>query len=254
MKTLLLAIFCCFSLQNFSQTCYTLGPRNNGNGQSASCGSPNCSGNAKTGHFDVVFSSLPSPLPTMQLISVSTPPIPSPFCFDPGSLQSGTTVRYCFRGSNLPNSGTMVIRFTQGATSWSCSYNTDGSGGTILPVRLIGFDAKIQSGSVLLKWSTASEENNDRFVIERSDESQQFQAIGTVSGVGNSTTTQYYSYTDRAPLKGINFYRLRQVDADDKFSFSQVKRVDNRLTGLHIDPPQGNEPRHPTNYRVQYFR
>jgi hypothetical protein len=171
----------------------------------------------------------------MQLISVSNPPIPNPFCFDPGSFLSGTTVRYCFRGLNLPSAGTMIIRFTQGSNVWNCQYNTDGTGGTVLPVKLTGFDAKILSGNVIVKWTTEEEQDNEQFTIERSDESQVFYSIGSINGQGNSSITHHYTYTDAASLKGISFYRLKQTDIDGKYTYSPVRRVDNRLDGLHID-------------------
>jgi hypothetical protein len=75
---------------------------------------------------------------------------------------------------------------------------------------------------VALTWNTASEHNNDRFVVERAGEqSDVFQAIGQVKGVGNTSHAQQYQFTDKDPL-AVGYYRLRQVDADGKEEFSPV--------------------------------
>jgi len=69
------------------------------------------------------------------------------------------------------------------------------------------------------------EVNNDHFDIERSSDGTHFSKILTVKGMGNSDTLQSYSAIDNTPLKGINFYRLKQVDRDNHFSYSSVQIV-----------------------------
>jgi hypothetical protein len=237
MKTILLLVFSVFVVaQSISQTCYTISNRTNGNGNPATCGSPNCSGNAKTGHIDVSFgASCPGIIPSLVLVSVTSGALPSPFCFDPGNCISAGTVRYCFRGNNLPASGSMVLRLTQGASVWNCSYNVSGGGGTVLPIQLSFFDTKLEKGSVHINWQTEQEHSNEKFEIERSGGyNEAFTVIAAIPGQGNSTTPVNYSYTDAAPLKGLNFYRLKQTDADGRFSYSIVKRIDNRISNLSI--------------------
>lgn len=217
-----------------SQTCYSISNRTNGNGNSGTCGSPTCSGNSKTGHIDVSFgASCPGVIPSLQLISVTSGPLPNPFCFDPGNCISAGTVRYCFRGTNLPASGFMVIRFTQGATVWNCNYDVNGGSGTVLPVQLSYFDSKLQNGKVLIKWRTEQELNNEKFEIERSDD-KTFTVIGTIRGQGNSSLPVDYEYTDASPLQGVSFYRLKQIDIDGKSSYSTIRKVDNRIDGIQI--------------------
>jgi hypothetical protein len=228
-----IAVFCC--LHSTAQTCFSISNRTNGNGNPATCGTPNCSGNAKTGHIDVSFgASCPATIPTLQLISVTSGPMPSPFCFDPGNCISPGTVRYCFRGTNLPSAGFMTVRLTQGATAWGCTYDVAGGAGTLLPVKLTGFEAKLQQQQVQLKWQTEQEINNDRFQIERSTDNRTFIPVGTVKGVGTSSAIQHYSFIDTDPAKGVSFYRLNQIDIDDRSAYSSVIRIDNRIKGLQV--------------------
>lgn len=98
-----------------------------------------------------------------------------------------------------------------------------------LPVELLNFEAKPAASRVDLNWTTASETGNDHFEIERSDDGNTFTRIGTVSGAGNSTSVRQYSFNDAAPLRGISYYRLRQVDFDGGFTFSDIQAVNMRL-------------------------
>jgi len=94
-----------------------------------------------------------------------------------------------------------------------------------LPVELIRFDAKPAGNAVECLWATASEINNDNFTVERSADGKRFVALETIVGAGNSNTTINYSFNDTRPLKGINYYRLKQTDFDGKFTYSPIKSV-----------------------------
>lgn len=237
MKSLLLALSVLFYLGANSQTCYSIGNRLNGNGLSATCGGPACSGNAKTGHIDFNFgASCPGTIPTLQLISITSGALPNPFCFDPGNCISAGTIRYCFRGTNLPTAGFMTLRLTQGASIWTCTYDAQNlGGGTLLPVVLSYFKASLRNGAVILKWKTEQELNSDRFEIEKSSNGSQWELLSTVKGSGTFASATEYSYQDALPAKGYNYYRLKQVDYDGKSVYSSVCRVDNRLSGVQLD-------------------
>jgi lysophospholipase L1-like esterase len=97
--------------------------------------------------------------------------------------------------------------------------------GAALPVKLSRFTANLVGERVDLNWETASESNNSHFVIERSADNRDFKAIGKVKGKGNSSTKTQYSFSDKKPSPGKNYYRLKQVDLDGKSSFSQVIEV-----------------------------
>ncbi|MGI8951230.1 MAG: T9SS type A sorting domain-containing protein [Chitinophagaceae bacterium] len=96
--------------------------------------------------------------------------------------------------------------------------------GGILPVTLVSFTAQAGSkdNNVLLKWSTATEQNNNYFDVERSINGSIYQPITRIQAHGNSQQQQDYEYTDNAPQTGINYYRLKQVDFDGRYSYSKI--------------------------------
>jgi Lamin Tail Domain/Secretion system C-terminal sorting domain len=94
-----------------------------------------------------------------------------------------------------------------------------------LPIELTSFNANTKNSKTNLTWQTASEKNNAHFDIERSNDGDVFSKIGQVKGNGNSTVTQNYQFTDATPAKGINYYRLRQVDFDGTESVSKTVSV-----------------------------
>jgi len=105
-----------------------------------------------------------------------------------------------------------------------------------LPVELVSFSAKGTNTSVELKWSTATEVNNYGFEIEKRmmkdeggsaklEESIGWETIGFVEGAGNSNTAREYSYTDSKLNAGKYSYRLKQIDRDGKFEYSQEVEV-----------------------------
>ncbi|MBK8557604.1 MAG: T9SS type A sorting domain-containing protein [Lewinellaceae bacterium] len=96
--------------------------------------------------------------------------------------------------------------------------------------------------STLLSFTTASERNNAYFAIERSTEGTRWVEIGQVAGAGNSSALRNYSFTDAAPMKGVNYYRLRQVDFDGKYSLSPVVTVVfGETIGLQLFPNPTSE-------------
>jgi hypothetical protein len=98
--------------------------------------------------------------------------------------------------------------------------------GCSLPVTLISFKATLnERQQATLKWATASEFNNDFFEIERSKNATDFESLGKIVGRGTVQGQNDYTFTDEVPLKGINYYRLKQVDFDGQFSYSRLSSV-----------------------------
>lgn len=96
-----------------------------------------------------------------------------------------------------------------------------------LPITLSAFSADKKQTSVLLNWQTANEQNNAYFAIERSNGSNNnFKVVGRVNSKGDLYKPQQYSFEDFNPSNGGNYYRLKQVDADGKSSYSKVAFVD----------------------------
>jgi hypothetical protein len=96
---------------------------------------------------------------------------------------------------------------------------------TPLPVELTAFEGKATAEGIALSWSTATEKNNDKFEVQRSADGRSFETIGTVKGNGSTTTQQAYSFLDKRPASGLNYFRLRQVDFDGASEFSKVISV-----------------------------
>lgn len=99
--------------------------------------------------------------------------------------------------------------------------------GVSLPVQLINFDGYNKDGVNHLVWQTASEINNAGFDVERMSTAGDFQKIAYVAGHGNTNTLTDYELNDDKPLLGDNYYRLRQIDFDGNFTYSDVISIYN---------------------------
>jgi hypothetical protein len=97
-----------------------------------------------------------------------------------------------------------------------------------LPLKLEDFTATKKPTGIQLNWETLSEQNTSHFEIERSTDGTNFVSIGRVNTAVNSSTRQYYTYTDVQPSPGTNFYRLKMADNDAAFTLSRVIAVKNQ--------------------------
>ncbi|MDA0974290.1 MAG: hypothetical protein O2867_11210, partial [Bacteroidetes bacterium] len=100
--------------------------------------------------------------------------------------------------------------------------------GSPLPVELLNFTVRDNNGDALLTWATASELNNDRFLVMRTLDGIEYETIGTVNGAGNSSSILQYSFRDRNPLLGLSYYQLKQIDYDGTESLSAPVSFMNR--------------------------
>lgn len=94
-----------------------------------------------------------------------------------------------------------------------------------VPVELISFEAKTDEDKIILSWATASELNNQGFYIEKSYDKMNWETIGFINGNGTTTETNDYSFIDRQVFNGENNYRLKQIDFDGSFTYSEVVSV-----------------------------
>ncbi len=134
---------------------------------------------------------------------------------------------YTLYVSNWSQSGlafTLSWQLTNGA-SLDC---------TVLPVELLTFEADAVDEGIDLRWSTATEMDNDHFVIERSADGDLFLPFGWMPGAGTTTQQTDYFTRDTDPLPGLNYYRLVQVDMDGGSETSQV------VSAMHR--PAGSDP------------
>lgn len=106
--------------------------------------------------------------------------------------------------------------------------------GILTPVELTAFEARVMGTAVELTWQTASELNNHGFEVERSEDGLNWEMIDFVEGYGTTQEVQNYRMKDRLPKAGINYYRLRQVDYDGAFAYSDI-------VSLHVST-EGQNP------------
>lgn len=115
----------------------------------------------------------------------------------------------------------------------------------ILPVQLLDFTAKANNNYVDLTWVTATESGNKYFIIERSRDGVNFEAIQTVNTKntgGNSSVQTDYAARDTYPYTGRSFYRLKQTDRDGKSTYSKIAEVyigKNEAVSIYPNPTTG---------------
>lgn len=95
----------------------------------------------------------------------------------------------------------------------------------VFPLTWGSFTAQKEGKTALLKWTTIQEKNTKAFFVERSNDGIHFESIGSVKASGFSNSTRNYYLTDGVPAKGINYYRIRQVDNDGRFDYSEVRSL-----------------------------
>ena len=113
----------------------------------------------------------------------------------------------------------------------------------VLPVQLISYTAKSQEGRAILEWNTASEANNKMFIVSHSIDGRNFIELGTVAANGNSATAHYYTYYHDIPSKGLNYYRLEQVDLDGRKQILGIRTVrfeNNHIIKVYPNPTKDN--------------
>jgi len=139
-------------------------------------------------------------------------------------LQAGTTA-----GGNLKDSlGINVYE-------WLLKY--DRSDNNTLPVAWESFSVLETNSSVLIQWVTSRELNVRNFVVEKSRDGVNWTALTTLLPLQSTATLKSYSYSDNEPYPATSFYRIKQVDVDNKITYSSIKVLSrNSLTGIKVFP------------------
>jgi hypothetical protein len=139
--------------------------------------------------------------------------------------------------TTITNASTIGIENTTG--SEGLKYRFAGVGGPMfgspmavdiqllvpLPLQLMSFSAENKGKNNQLTWRTASEVNTSHFVVQRSKDGAQFADMGQVQSINDRTKVSTYSFTDQTPLNGNNYYRLKMMDRDGQFKYSNVEVV-----------------------------
>ncbi|MBK9399567.1 MAG: T9SS type A sorting domain-containing protein [Bacteroidetes bacterium] len=105
-----------------------------------------------------------------------------------------------------------------------------------LPVEFVKFNGLAQGNLVMLDWTTATEVNSDFFEVQRSGDGHEFIPIGRVMAKGFSNSISDYQFKDVQPLKGMSYYRLRQVDRDGTDEFTNIVAVNFTKSTLSVFP------------------
>ncbi|MFZ1529072.1 MAG: T9SS type A sorting domain-containing protein, partial [Ferruginibacter sp.] len=95
----------------------------------------------------------------------------------------------------------------------------------VLPVAISAFNVVKQNSTAKISWTTQQETNSREFIVERSANGRNWTAIKTLAAAGNSSTAINYSSIDESPAKGYNYYRVRMIDMDNKFTLTAVKQL-----------------------------
>jgi len=95
----------------------------------------------------------------------------------------------------------------------------------ILPIELISFTASCENEISIVKWTTATEINNDYFTLESSNDGINYEVVATITGSGSSNIERNYEYYDMSPYSEGTYYRLKQTDFDGTSSYSQIVYV-----------------------------
>lgn len=113
-------------------------------------------------------------------------------------------------------------------SAWDVDYGTTTAGeielfyNSALPVEWVNFDVKLVDKNAYLTWTTASEINASHFIIEKSTNTSDWEMIGNIATRGNVTAATHYSFFDKNLENGITYYRIKQVDLDEQYSYSTI--------------------------------
>jgi hypothetical protein len=131
----------------------------------------------------------------------------------------------------------------QGRTTSACGGTTCiPNGTTAVPVELIYFKAEATNKANLLRWSTASEQDNAGFQIEKSTNGKDWNILAWVEGNGNSNEVLEYTYEDEYVSVGTAYYRLKQIDFNGEYEYSdvvKVSRTGQTISTLYPNPTNG---------------
>ena len=131
---------------------------------------------------------------------------------------------------------------------WACELSD-----SVVPVELTSFASSLLNGDVKLEWSTATETNDMGFEIQKRNGNNEYQKIGFVPGHGTTTESYKYSYTDSKIASDNYYYRLKQIDLDGTFQYSNEVSVNISIPlefALKQNYPNPFNPTTKINYQI----
>jgi len=177
----------------------------------------------------------------------SDPGVGSSIIFNGFSGVINTSNKYFFLTADVSGSATgsvapivvsnSKLSFTNASLSTTINNFALSSSGAVLPVELVSFAATINGNKVLLNWQTSTEVNNygfeiarlrpekDRDLADAGTQTEAWETIGFVNGHGNSNSPNDYSFADTVSVSGTIKYRLKQIDTDGNFEYSDIVEI-----------------------------
>ena len=123
------------------------------------------------------------------------------------------------------NISAILTPYSGNCGSSSCKDTTIyGPAGAPLPVKLSGFSAVRSKHVVTLKWNTEFETDAKEFIVERAD-GNEFRSLGSLKANGSSITQKSYIFNDKNESVATTYYRLKNVDLNGKFTYSEIRTV-----------------------------
>lgn len=160
--------------------------------------------------------------------------------------RANSSSAWAFFGNNgLSTQTASVITATAGNINGFSDFAIGIASGPVvitLPVTYDFFTAERSGATIGLQWQTSHETANHYFEVQRSGNASDWSDIGRVDAGNNSVNL--YHFTDNQPLDGVNYYRLKQVDMDNRFSYSAIRKMDEGIMKGHAqiypNPVSGN--------------
>jgi len=113
----------------------------------------------------------------------------------------------------------------QMASSTTSDFDFFNEPNATLPVKFVGFTATLSNHEVLLQWSTAEETGAYMYELERSTDGSNWNNIAYITAIGSTQNLHNYSYTDKKITAKVNYYRIKQVDIDGRFTYTSIQTI-----------------------------
>lgn len=158
-------------------------------------------------------------------------------CYGPAGVGDNTTNRFCYDLDSLNYSDDDLVSSVPNVVVNNNATYTMGSTSeaNALPVEFLYIRAKQEMSENRIDWATAMEENNSHFIIQRTHDGASWESLDEVGGAGFSSNVLKYTYLDQNPYSDVNYYRIKQVDYDGKFDFSQIVMVNSLVEQANVN-------------------
>lgn len=124
------------------------------------------------------------------------------------------------------------------------------NGAVVLPLTLTSFTANLTHKTTQLNWASSQEINTSHFEVEYSNNGKDFEKVATVAASGNSSITQNYTAYHTVAVKAKHYYRLKMIDKDGKYTYSQVVAINASNTQALSVVMQGNQVQNQLKFTI----